>query len=92
MLQKIAKDILVIHISTVASESTFSTSGRLVSLHRSRLHPNTLEALMCGQNWLLKGIKGNKCTQMKFNSIELITFFSLLDIVCYFVGKFSQKK
>ncbi|KAE8680803.1 Cytochrome c oxidase subunit 5b-1 [Hibiscus syriacus] len=38
-LQKIARDILAIPISTVASESAFSTSGRLVSPHRSRLHP-----------------------------------------------------
>ncbi|KAE8709865.1 hypothetical protein F3Y22_tig00110328pilonHSYRG00714 [Hibiscus syriacus] len=47
-LQKIARDILAIPISTVASESAFSTSGRLVSPHRSRLHPKTLEALI---NW-----------------------------------------
>ncbi|KAK9280991.1 hypothetical protein L1049_003882 [Liquidambar formosana] len=51
-LQAIAKDILAIPVSTVASESTFSTSGRLVSPHRSRLHPKTLEALTCAQNWL----------------------------------------
>ena len=59
-LQAIARDILAIPVSTVASESTFSTSGRLVSPHRSRLHPNTLEALMCAQSWLwgaeMKGI------------------------------------
>ena len=51
-LQQIAKDFLAIPVSTVASESAFSTSGRVVSLHRSRLHPNTLEALMCSQSWL----------------------------------------
>ncbi|KAL6331824.1 hypothetical protein AAG906_020168 [Vitis piasezkii] len=28
------------------------TGGRMVSKHRSRLHPNTLEALMCAQSWL----------------------------------------
>ncbi|CAL5360640.1 unnamed protein product [Camellia sinensis] len=59
-LQAIARDILAIPVSTVASESAFSTSGRLVSPHRSRLHPNTLEALMCAQSWLwgeeMKGI------------------------------------
>ncbi|CAH1437337.1 unnamed protein product [Lactuca virosa] len=35
----------------------FSTSGRLVSPHRSRLHPKTLEALMCAQSWLLNEIR-----------------------------------
>ncbi|KAF7822111.1 putative AC transposase [Senna tora] len=53
-IQKIARDILAIPISTVASESAFSTGGRLVSPHRSRLKENTLEALMCTQNWLCK--------------------------------------
>ncbi|XP_059643341.1 zinc finger BED domain-containing protein RICESLEEPER 2-like [Cornus florida] len=52
-LQKIARDILAIPVSTVVSESTFSTGGRMVSPHRSRLHPSTLMALMCAQNWLL---------------------------------------
>ena len=49
-LQRIAKDILVIHVTIVASESVFSTSGRLLSPHRSRLHPKTIEAMMCAQN------------------------------------------
>ncbi|KAJ4717581.1 Zinc finger BED domain-containing protein RICESLEEPER [Melia azedarach] len=52
LLSKIARDILVILVSTVASESTFSAAGRVVSLHRNRLHPNTVEALMCTQSWL----------------------------------------
>ncbi|XP_028071411.1 zinc finger BED domain-containing protein DAYSLEEPER-like isoform X1 [Camellia sinensis] len=51
-LQAIARDFLAIPVSTVASESAFSTSGRLVSPYRSRLHPDTLEALMCAQSWL----------------------------------------
>ncbi|KAG6538641.1 hypothetical protein ZIOFF_003765 [Zingiber officinale] len=48
-LLKMARDILAIHVSTVASESAFSDSGRLVSPHRSRLHPDTLEALVCAR-------------------------------------------
>ena len=58
-LERIAKDILAIPVSTVASESAFSTSGRLISPHRSRLRPKTLEALMCAQSWLLNEIRGN---------------------------------
>ena len=49
-LHAIARDILAIQVSTVASESAFSTSGRFLSSHRSRLHPKTLEVLMCAQN------------------------------------------
>lgn len=51
-LQKMAKDILAIPVSTVASESAFSNSGRIVGPHRSRLNPTTLEALMCSRRWL----------------------------------------
>ena len=51
-LQRIAKDNLVIPIITVASKSAFSTSGRLLSPYRSRLHPKTIETMMCAQNWL----------------------------------------
>ena len=51
-LQRIARDILAIPNTIVASDSVFSTSGRLLSPHRSRLHPNIIEAMMCAQNWL----------------------------------------
>lgn len=51
-LQVMARDMLAIPVSSVASESAFSTSGRLVTPHRSRLHPKTMEALMCAQSWL----------------------------------------
>ncbi|KAL8541599.1 hypothetical protein ACS0TY_002751 [Phlomoides rotata] len=51
-LQLIARDVLAIPISIVAFESAFSTGGRFISPHRSRLHHDTLEALMCSQDWL----------------------------------------
>jgi hypothetical protein len=46
-LRLIARDILAILITTVAFEYAFSTSGRLLSDHRSRLTPKIFEALMC---------------------------------------------
>ncbi|WCJ30305.1 hypothetical protein M5689_011873 [Euphorbia peplus] len=51
-LRIIDRDVLEILVSIVASESAFSTSGRVISQHRSRLRPNTVEALMCTQSWL----------------------------------------
>ncbi|KAK2641841.1 hypothetical protein Ddye_023604 [Dipteronia dyeriana] len=59
-LHCIARDILAIHVSTVASNSAFSTGGRFVSSHRSRLHPKTVEALMCAQSWLWSEFNDSK--------------------------------
>ncbi|KAM0876653.1 hypothetical protein ACQ4PT_036030 [Festuca glaucescens] len=51
-LRKVARDVFAIPVTTVASESAFSTSGKILSEHRSRLTPDMLEALMCSQDWL----------------------------------------
>ena len=64
ILQKIAKDILVILVITVASNFVFSTCGRLLSPHHSRLHPKTMEAMMCAQNWLWSEINGQQLTNL----------------------------
>ncbi|TYJ98100.1 zinc finger BED domain-containing protein DAYSLEEPER-like [Cucumis melo var. makuwa] len=52
VLYEIAKDVLAVPITTVASESAFSIGGRHVGPHRSQIHENLLEALMCTQDWL----------------------------------------
>ena len=50
-----AKDILAVPISTVASESAFSTSGRILSDFMSSLSVESVQALVCAQNWIRKG-------------------------------------
>ncbi|KAG6641860.1 hypothetical protein CIPAW_09G102700 [Carya illinoinensis] len=52
VLSKIARDVLAIPISTVASESCFSTAGRVLDPFRSNLSPMMVEGLICTQNWL----------------------------------------
>ena len=51
-LSKVAKDVLAIQSSTVASESAFSTGGRTLDRFRSSLTPITAEVLICCQDWL----------------------------------------
>ena len=72
-LQHIARDILAIPVITVASKLAFSTSRRFLCPHRSRLHHDTLEALMCGQKWLwskLKDIPKDATTQNILDDYE----------------------
>jgi hypothetical protein len=52
ILSRLARDVLAIPISSVASESAFSTSGRILDDFRSSLTPFMLEALVCTQDWL----------------------------------------
>ncbi|KAE8657562.1 hypothetical protein F3Y22_tig00116989pilonHSYRG00276 [Hibiscus syriacus] len=71
-LQQIAKDILSIPVSTVPSESAFSTSGRVIGPYRSRLLPETIEALMCAHNWLWADIKGSGEFKLERSQLEEI--------------------
>ncbi|KAF0888383.1 hypothetical protein E2562_014203, partial [Oryza meyeriana var. granulata] len=50
-LRKIARDIMAIYVTTVASEFAFSTGGRVISPNRSQLTPQLVQALMCVQAW-----------------------------------------
>ncbi|KAF2318088.1 hypothetical protein GH714_041429 [Hevea brasiliensis] len=51
ILGKMARDILAVPVSTVASENAFSTGGRVLDPFRSSLTPRIVEALICAQDW-----------------------------------------
>ncbi|PON76589.1 HAT, C-terminal dimerization domain containing protein [Parasponia andersonii] len=51
ILAQIACDVLADPVSTMASESAFSTRGRILDPFRSSLSLKTMEALVCAQNW-----------------------------------------
>ncbi|KAA0065395.1 zinc finger BED domain-containing protein RICESLEEPER 2-like isoform X3 [Cucumis melo var. makuwa] len=52
IISQVARDIYSIPISNVLYESAFSTGGRVLDSFRSSLTPQTLEALICAQNWI----------------------------------------
>jgi hypothetical protein len=71
ILSCMARDVFAVTTSTVASESAFSMSGRIVSDYRNRLSGNTIEALICFQDWIREA----------GNILLLFCFFAL---VCLF--------
>jgi hypothetical protein len=52
VIAQIAREVLAISITTVASKSTFSTGGHVLDPFQSSLAPTIVEALICSQNWL----------------------------------------
>lgn len=52
ILSVMAKWFLTIQASSVASESAFSTSGRVLTPDRASMKPETLKALMLCESWL----------------------------------------
>jgi hypothetical protein len=53
-----ARDILSVPVSIVASESAFSLAGMVVDKNYCSLLQKTVEVLMCTQDWLRDAILG----------------------------------
>lgn len=47
-----ACDVLSIPITSVASESAFSASGRVIDPYRATLGVETVQMLLCTEDWL----------------------------------------
>lgn len=57
ILSLMAKDVLAMQVSSVASESAFSTGGRIIEPSRSCLTHFMVEVLMCTEQWLKQDIR-----------------------------------
>ncbi|KAA8544945.1 hypothetical protein F0562_019660 [Nyssa sinensis] len=83
ILSKMARDILSIPITLVASESTFSADGRVVDPYRASLLPETVQVLLCGADWVraLHGLK--KGSELDFVLDICLTYSILLRVEFY---------
>ncbi|WOG96050.1 hypothetical protein DCAR_0415380 [Daucus carota subsp. sativus] len=89
ILSQMARDILAMPISTVASESAFSTGGRIISDFRSSLSPRMVQSLVCAQDWMRKTAKAINVEETHDDMVELekgttIKFISIVYILIYF--------
>ena len=53
MLSIIARNVLIVPMSTVPSEAAFSAGGRVVSKKRCNLSLEAIEAVVCLKDWNL---------------------------------------
>jgi hypothetical protein len=90
LLARLARDVLAIPVSTVASESVFSTTGRILDDFRTSLTPFMVEALVCTQDWLRRTTPINVQEDMeqlveleKGNHVSIL-FIVLYSRICWF--------
>ncbi|KAK4384437.1 Zinc finger BED domain-containing protein RICESLEEPER 3 [Sesamum angolense] len=72
ILSFMARDILAIPITTVASEATFSAGSRVIDKYRASLTSETVQVLMCGGDWLRKRFGVKKKTKIMSKPLTLI--------------------
>lgn len=78
-LSLMARDLLAIPVSTVASESAFSVGGRVIDSFRSTLKHENVEALICTRDWLFQ----KQGTHFEFYVVHLKTHV-LAFLICYY--------
>ncbi|XP_070051072.1 zinc finger BED domain-containing protein RICESLEEPER 2-like isoform X2 [Nicotiana tomentosiformis] len=71
ILAEMARDVLAVPVSSVASECAFSTGGRILDSFRSSLTPKLVQALVCLQDWLRnEKLKQPVCVEEDLDKIE----------------------
>ena len=73
ILSKMAWDVHSIPISTVSSESAFSSSGRILDDRRQSLKPEMVEALTIYKDWC----QHEQRWQERFVNIDLVDNFDM---------------
>ncbi|KAM0904319.1 hypothetical protein ACQ4PT_018041 [Festuca glaucescens] len=68
---RMARDILAVPMSSVASESAFSLSKKVITPNRSSLKPKTVETLMCLQDWYRCKLQKKEDSKRKEDVVNL---------------------
>ena len=58
MFSVMARDLMSIPITTIASKSSFSIGKKILTTYRSHLLPENVEATLCTKSWIY-GFEGN---------------------------------
>ncbi|KAH9705062.1 BED-type domain-containing protein [Citrus sinensis] len=77
ILEKIARDVLAVPVSTVASESTFRKGRRVIDEYQSSLTPCMIKALICTENWLQAKLFANPVYNLQEDIKEQIFHMEL---------------
>ena len=77
VLSRLARDILTIPVSTVSSESAFSTAGRIIEDRRTSLTPEMVEVLTCLKDWE----HADKRMQYTVEDQEILQHFNEMNII-----------
>ncbi|KAH9751994.1 BED-type domain-containing protein [Citrus sinensis] len=80
ILEKIARDVFAVLVSTVASESAFSTGRHVIDEYRSSLTPCMVEALICTENWLQAKLFANPVYNLQEDIKEQIFHMELQEV------------
>ena len=65
ILSILAKDVLIVLVSTISSESAFSLCGRLIEERRRSLTPEHVEMLSLAKDWEQAAVRQQHCVENK---------------------------
>jgi len=93
ILSQIARDMMAIQVSTVASESVFSGAGWIIDPYRNRLDLEIVQALICTKDWVHAA---RKCINWLICSIRIFQIYvmyscTVLMHMCLDLSFFNSK-